>query len=839
MRRYILLILLQISVVGQIVAVPVTLPVLPLPKSWKVMSYDVVGHEYGSIQFSFVEANICDYKRICDEITDLRNNAQKNILKINGTICNSKKAVAQACSKSGLDVSYADSIGTDGYILNYDKGFINISSKSKRGLFYGLQTAKQLLRGEYPNSISIVDWPDMPERIFMDDISRGPIPTVSSIKKYIKELSEMKYTGLTFYIEHVIKTKSYPDFAPENGNLSIDDVKDICEYAKEYQMEVIGSFQCFGHLEKILSNARYSSMGSTSSMISPVSREAKDFLRNVLGELAEVFSSNYFNVNCDETWDLEKGKTESVAKKVGAARFYADHIRFLYDVLKSKGKKLMLWGDMTMKYPEVISLLPKDVTYLSWNYGGMDYTPWIEPFLSKGKRYMACPGIVNSNRLYPDYHMTEKNMKFIFDAYAKGSCGMFLTSWDDENLHNFSSFAYGVAMAEDCAWNAAGRIIPDAFKERFNKVRLGCDNTRFTDAVHELMNLTDIGMTYQMNNYVFNEKIIPDSLVAMNINKDELNKVRVVVDSVQYILKDFHSRFNDEDIRSLKYVVSYYDFLIKSKELMLDISGIYNDPIIYDDNIPVRKKMMDVLRRSESLFSQLVSVKNQYSKLWFAENQSYCYDYGINQYDHKLGQMYKVITMLRNSIDGIDSGKKNYCSDSGFYVREINSNYMGTWLIVSGLIQSTQLDKDYLKSIGGERKASPIPGERFICVDGERKWTRLISDNGFVVDLNKIDATKNSGLTYATAEIFTDKERDEVLLFGCSGECVLFCNGEEVLHTARENEFTPDKYKIKLHFKNGGNRITIKALQLVPQWRISARIDGKIMKSHKHKYYIN
>lgn len=110
MRRYILLILLQISVVGQIVAVPVTLPVLPLPKSWKVMSYDVVGHEYGSIQFSFVEANICDYKRICDEITDLRNNAQKNILKINGTICNSKKAVAQACSKSGLDVSDRKSV---------------------------------------------------------------------------------------------------------------------------------------------------------------------------------------------------------------------------------------------------------------------------------------------------------------------------------------------------------------------------------------------------------------------------------------------------------------------------------------------------------------------------------------------------------------------------------------------------------------------------------------------------------------------------------------------------------------------------------------------------------
>ena len=839
MRKYVLIILLQISFVGRIIAVPVTLPVLPLPKSWKVLSDDVVGHGYDSVQFSFVKTDPSDYKRVCDEITDLCKHPSESVLKVNGTLCNTRRALAGVCIRSGLDVSYADSIRNDGYILSYDKGSIQVFAKSKRGLFYGLQTVKQLLRGEYPNSICIADWPDMPERIFMDDISRGPIPTVSSIKKYIRRLSEMKYTGLTFYIEHVVKTKSYPDFAPEDGHLSISDIKDICRYAGEYQMEVIGSFQCFGHMEKILSNKKYSSMGSTSSMISPVSSEAKNFLRHVVGELAEASSSEYFNVNCDETWDLEKGTTAPVAKEMGVARFYASHIKFLYDVLKSKGKKLMLWGDMTMKYPEIISLLPKDVTYLSWNYGGVDYTSWIEPFYGKGKKYMACPGVVSSNRLYPDYRMTEENMKFIFDAYAKGACGMFMTSWDDENLHNFSSIAYGVAMAGECAWNVLGGSISDTFKERFNKVCLGCDDTRFTDAVYELMKLTDIGMTYQMNNHVFNEKIIPDSLVAMNINRDELNKVRIIVDSVQSMMDDLHSRFNDEDIKSLKYVVSYYDFLIRSKELMFDISAIYNDPVIEKDRASVRKKMIDGLQRLEDLSLQLIRIKNQYSRLWFAENQSYSYDYGINLYDDKLRQIDKVISMLRNSIDAIDSGNENYCSNSGFLVREINSNYLSTWLIVSGLIQSTQLDKDYLENIGGESKASPIPGERFSCADGEKKWTRIISDNGFVVDLHRIDVTKNTGLTYASIEIFADEDRDECLLFGCSGESIIFVNGEKVLHTARENEFTADKYKVKLHLKKGSNRIMVKALQLVPQWSFSARIDGRILKSHKQKYYIN
>ncbi len=31
-------------------------------------------------------------------------------------------------------------------------------------------------------------------------------------------------------------------------------------------------------------------------------------------------------------------------RRVGADKFYADHIRFLYDVLKAKNKKVMMWG---------------------------------------------------------------------------------------------------------------------------------------------------------------------------------------------------------------------------------------------------------------------------------------------------------------------------------------------------------------------------------------------------------------------------------------------------------------------------------------------------------------
>lgn len=88
-----------------------------------------------------------------------------------------------------------------------------------------------------------------------------------------------------------------------NGKLTMDDVKEICSYAREYQMEIIGSFQCFGHFEKILSLEKYAPLGDTPSMIAPLKPQAQAFLKSVIEELADAFSSDYFNINCDETWD--------------------------------------------------------------------------------------------------------------------------------------------------------------------------------------------------------------------------------------------------------------------------------------------------------------------------------------------------------------------------------------------------------------------------------------------------------------------------------------------------------------------------------------------------------
>ncbi len=87
-------------------------------------------------------------------------------------------------AKKGLK---ADSIGEQGYLLFSDKSHLIVAANTGQGLFYGVQTLRQLLRPEGRTlicpAVSIrdwpsmewrgMDWPSMEWRGVQDDISRA------------------------------------------------------------------------------------------------------------------------------------------------------------------------------------------------------------------------------------------------------------------------------------------------------------------------------------------------------------------------------------------------------------------------------------------------------------------------------------------------------------------------------------------------------------------------------------------------------------------------------------------------------------------------------------------
>ena len=817
------------------------LPVLPLPKVFIIGENEKKNSKgYGKILFSWQGTDSLAYAHLIEETKQLVQPTNNEKIEISCKLTKSYKELKKFCEKHNLSSNYADSIGKEGYLMTKSDSKIMIVSGSQQGVFYGLQTAKQLLRDRYAFSISIADWPDHAQRIFFDDISRGPISNIAYIKKQIRDLSELKYNAFTFYIEHVIQPLSYPDFAPINGKLTMKDVKEICEYARSYQMEVIGSFQCFGHFENILSLPQYTSLGDTPSMIAPLNTDAKQFLKTVLNELADTFSSSYFNINCDETWDLEKGKSQEYVQKIGADQFYAEHIRFLYNALKAKNKKVMMWGDIIMKYPNLLTELPKDITFLTWNYGGSNYDAWIKPFKEAKSRFLVCPGILNSNRLYPDLNMTRENMQFITDGYNAGAQGVMYTSWDDSAFHSFASVMYGVALAAERCWNASRNTDIADYEKRYCAVRLGCKDTTFTKTLNELMKFSHLGLTYEMNDRIFYEQFTPELNKTLNINKEELTAADNILTGVKKAMSDIQVNRNEIDIKTLQYAVAQYEFIIRSREAICKISEFYRESSEIYPTYPekARNLLTLALKEINPLETLITQLKNTYTELWVSENQSYFLDKGIELYQDKQKQLNRIQFEVLNGINRIDSGKSPISpKEAGLEVKNINSNYFSCWLLC-GVFSNGKMENDYLTSIGGENKATPLPGERFNEEGKEYKWSRSTSANGFIMDYNSMFQSVNSSVAYATATLYSKTEQTVKVLFGASGENHFFCNGQLIAHTDKENEFIADKYSFMLPLKPGANLLLIKSRQLVTDWKFSFRIDGKIVKSHKQKYYL-
>nr|MCE2803047.1 glycosyl hydrolase [Gemmatimonadota bacterium] len=96
----------------------------------------------------------------------------------------------------------------EGYILVTTADGAHLIADSDAGVFYGLQTLKQLFAGAGDglrlHSVTIRDWPAMRWRGVHDDLSRGPVPTLDYQKRQIRLLAAYKVNVFSPYFEHTL-----------------------------------------------------------------------------------------------------------------------------------------------------------------------------------------------------------------------------------------------------------------------------------------------------------------------------------------------------------------------------------------------------------------------------------------------------------------------------------------------------------------------------------------------------------------------------------------------------------------------------------------------------------
>ncbi|TDE15215.1 glycoside hydrolase family 20 zincin-like fold domain-containing protein [Dyadobacter psychrotolerans] len=741
--------------------------------------------------------------------------------------------------------SYQDSIGNEGYILMAAGNKIMIAANSETGLFYGLQSLRQLTRAEWKHEVFIADWPAFATRVIFDDISRGPISKVGFIKEQIARMAELKINYLSFYIEHVVQPLSHPDFAPENGKLTIDQIRELSAYAEKFHIKLIGSFQSFGHFEKILALPQYSSMGETGTLISPVDPKAQAFLKDVIGELCDAFSAPWFNVNCDETFDLNKGKSKAYIDSIGADRFYADHLNFLYGILKAHNKKMMLWGDVAIQYEKIPDMLPKDVVYLTWEYGSNDqYDKWIKPFASRGLEFMVCPGVLNSYRMFPDMLMAKSNIKgFIQQGKANGATGAFTTLWDDGGAYLFSADWYGVYAAAEKSWNLK-TTNEKSFDLRYSKAAYGSDNDNYVQAVFKLLELRSLPLTYNLNDLLWQQQIVPEKGKQLWLNNTDLQKAEKILDQASDLLAGSMASFNTSDITAVAHTIAQYKIMIDTRRLLASQAAVYRQAIKLKD---IRlEQARSLLIQSSDTLKQLkdryVILRDNFRQLWRAENQEYWLDVVTAPYDTKIGQIAVLEQVLKNTALSAGAKLNLPAADQiGLAIYQTPYTYFQYWLLTGPFPSGTkQTVPAFMYSENAEYNKPPIPGGIAVYKGKNYRWHKFASKSGSMIDLTEYFGKKTPATAYAYCTLNVSGKDVTEAFVNAPGGSEVFCDGKKVaVISARKKG--PAEQKIALSLSKGNHLFLLKipARNDAP-WRFSMRLaDGVQVVNSKHKYQTN
>lgn len=721
----------------------------------------------------------------------------------------------------------------EGYVLSIMKDRIFVYGFDLAGLLYGVQSLRQVMAsfasGEALRIQTIIDYPTFEYRGVMDDISRGPLSNLDFMKSQIERFSLLKINVVSYYIEHILRTKNHFAYAPLDG-LTIQELYDLSEFADSFNIKVMGGFQSLGHFKNILNHPNYTELGASERMLQPADSKSLQFLFDNYSEIIPASSHPYFNINCDEAYDLDRGPAlNDLAKEIGKGGVYFNHIFPLLQHVQKEGKIPALWGDVLLQYPSIIDKLPDSTVVFTWNYAAREnFDEFITPFSSRNISFVVTPGIVNSYKLWPDLHEAEINISnFSFEGWKNGSEGVLTTVWDDGGRHFFACDWYGVVNGAEHSWNPKTRQVDD-LADKFYKIFYGGKSTLFSRLLNNLISFQQTSRLRDLDNSIIEMKLDIEESKGF-IDTTEFKTILQLCENTQEIIYNIAREISPEalflptDFNFWLFKIQELKEAIRSAQDICKINRLRTDIELSDSKIgeEIKKIADERLKMSTAL-------ADQFQILWYRENRDYSFRELNQTYTHKV-DFWKDIGNLAQSGNIRSIPIYQGTSDK----------YFTYWLGAGPFsVRAKQnINTDYFNALGGETNLRPAAVDYYPDQSGTYySWQKLISNQPDYLDLDAFFPDPAMKILYLNVQLYSENELTTSYESRFNGTYRVILNGEKLNNQMSDEPGISDG---ELYLKKGRNDLIIK-LQTTPGGdnRFLFFIPGYEVTSSKYRYYI-
>ncbi|MCX6232529.1 MAG: family 20 glycosylhydrolase [Bacteroidetes bacterium] len=287
-------------------------------------------------------------------------------------------------------------LGDEGYKLSITTKKIHVLAYKKAGLFYALQSLRQLIPLETKEikipCVEIIDIPKFQWRGLLLDCGRHFMDK-AFVKRYIDLLSYYKMNRLHWHLTEDqgwrIEIKKYPklteigawrteaDGSRYGGFYTQDDIREVVAYAATKFVTVVPEIEMPGH--SVAAIASYPSLSCTGKELNVETQWGvfKDiycagndstfvFIKNVLTEVMALFPSKYIHIGGDEAPKFRWERCDKCQQRIKANGLKGEHelqswfIGQIDDFLAQHGRKLIGWDEI------LEGGLSKGATVQSW-----------------------------------------------------------------------------------------------------------------------------------------------------------------------------------------------------------------------------------------------------------------------------------------------------------------------------------------------------------------------------------------------------------------------------------------------------------------------------------------
>lgn len=369
----------------------------------------------------------------------------------------------RVCSKVGDGEAYTMEICENG---------VTITGADEAGLHYGVQTLRQMIRqaGCVLPCLKIWDHPDLAVRGLFYDVTRGRIPTMEFLEDLVDRCSFYKMNQLHLYIEHTFLFDGLSEVWRDDTPLTSQDILELDAYCRKRHVDLVPSVASLGHLYKVLRTRTYSHLAELEEQegaefsfynrmahhtLDVTQAESLELVYRMIDEYVSLFTSDLFNLNGDEPFDLGRGKGKPLADQIGSHQMYVDWIAKVCTHVKELGKRPMFWGDVILADPDTMKELPRDIICMNWDYAPDYREDHARKLAATGAAQYLCPGAQGWKRLINRFDNAYKNIwKMATLAHKYNGEGLLVTEWGDYgHLQDPESSMPGIIYAAAMGWN--------------------------------------------------------------------------------------------------------------------------------------------------------------------------------------------------------------------------------------------------------------------------------------------------------------------------------------------------------------------------------------------------